>query len=424
MPFRHLVVALFLCLFSVVSWSVTRTAPSCSYIDVNITLNASADGDIINVPSGTATWSTNLVITKAIVLQGAGIASTVITMSGRIVIDPGSDKSIRVTGFDFKGGKPIYIAGDTSNKYCLTQIRIDHNSFTGGSDNIVSWGWVESLIDHNFFLNNDRAILVVGDDDYAWARPIAAGTSHAFFIEDNTFKQTNAGGGGLNENVYFQDGVRAVVRYNTFDASEYTLYNACLCDSHANQSYWVPGSMRGQPIVEVYNNVYTYHHSYRIWYIRSGSVLFHDNTFSEVTASVHVQLFEEECNNSTRFPPVRTQWPAQDQIFNSFFWNNFVNGTKPITLSIEGGSAGAVFIQQNRDYFMHAPASSGGYEYFTGARQGGSQTAPTASDTGSMAFSASGANAYYPYTPFQYPHPLQGVLGGNAPNSPTGLRLK
>jgi hypothetical protein len=70
------------------------------------------------------------------------------------------------------------------------------------------------------------------------------------------------------------------------------------------------------------------------------------------------------------------------------------------------GANASTFIQQNRDYFMHAPQATGGYEYFTGSRQGGSQTHPTENDTGSMAFSPSGANAYYPYTPYAYPHPL------------------
>jgi hypothetical protein len=153
-------------------------------------------------------------------------------------------------------------------------------------------------------------------------------------------------------------------------------------------------------------------------------VICHDNAFTYITSGANpLQCGEEEGDpgHSSWFNGItRTAWPAQDQINNSFFWNNTLNGAPITDISLWFPSTDPTFIQKNRDYFMASPAASGGSESYTGARQGGSQSHPTApgdstppaNDTGSMAFSGSGPNAYYPYVPYTYPHPLQGGGGG------------
>lgn len=372
--------------------------------------NACDEDDILVIPPGTATWSSALTVNKGITIQGAGSASTVITATGGIFsLAPGSNKAIRVTALGFVGGnRQINIVGSLTNSYVLDNIRIDHCASTGGVDNIYASGWIEGLIDNNTFFNGSRVIMVVGDNHYAWGRTIAGGTSHALFIEDNTFTQTNAGGSSLNENIYHQEGGRTVTRHNHFDASGYTSYNACLFDSHGTQGYQpLPSGIRGQPIIEVYDNIFDYHHTYRVMFIRGGSNLIYNNEFNYVTSSVEIAVTEEEGWQTAFFSPLRTAWPAQDQIVNSFFWGNTRNGSA-ITDIYKVHGEDSEFIQENRDYFMHAPQSSGGYEYYTGAKQGGSTTYPTSDDTGSTAFSPTGANAYYPYTAYTYPHPLQG----------------
>jgi hypothetical protein len=256
--------------------------------------------------------------------------------------------------------------------------------------------------------------MIVGDDDNSWNRPIAAGTSHALFIEDNSFKQTNAAGGGLNENIYHQEGARTVIRHNDFDCTQYTSYDAALIDSHGNQGYYSgPGSIiRGQPLIEVYDNTFRYHHTYRVSDFRGGSILFHDNTFAYVTYSdTEFQLWEEEGWHTAFFSPLRTVWPAEDQIMNSFFWNNTLNGSQITDVSTYD-PADQIFIQKDRDYFMHPPAATGGKETYPGR--------PGAAD---MTFSPAGPNAYYPYTAYVYPHPLQGAAAGPL-GAPTGLRIK
>lgn len=202
-----------------------------------------------------------------------------------------------------------------------------------------------------------------------------------------------------------------VVRYNTFDASQFTTGTGLgfvILNNHGNQGYYPNGSVkRASPIFEMYNNTISTYFSNDLMGIRGGSVLIHDNVITGGAGGsiIMSQLTEEEAWQTLMFNPLRTAWPAQDQIFNSFYWNNTINGSAAFPqLSTDDNIA--TFIQQDRDYFLHSPQSSGGYEYFTGSRKGGSQTFPTATDTGSMAFSSSGSNAYYPYIPYTYPHPL------------------
>jgi len=412
-------------------WAATHVATSSSFADVNSALVASSDGDIVSIPAGAATWSSTLTITKAITIQGAGSSSTIITADSSsrslIVLSPGSDKAQRITGIGFIGGQyKIQINGATNGSYVLDNFRIDHCDFENDTEAIFANGWLEGLIDHNTFKDCNRTILIKGDDNRAWSRMIAAGTAHALFIEDNYFQYTNAHV-GLDQWIYHQEGARTVVRHNTFDGTLQTGADTACFDSHNNQNYYVGGTdFRGQPILEVYNNTFAVHHTYQMVLIRGGSVLFHDNAFTYIDHCDAVfVLGEEEAWQTAFFSPLRTEWPAQDQLNNSFFWNNTLNGVPITSVSLWVPIPTATFIQENRDYWMAAPAASGGYEYYTGARQGGSTTAPTTSDTGSMAFSASGANAYYPYTPYTYPHPLQAGLE-NTPNAPppTGLRVK
>ena len=51
----------------------TIEAASPSYADVNAAVTAAVNGDTVVVPSGSATWSSRLSITKAITLKAGGV---------------------------------------------------------------------------------------------------------------------------------------------------------------------------------------------------------------------------------------------------------------------------------------------------------------------------------------------------------------
>ncbi len=452
--FTYLIFISAIMFMPITSSASVKNAASCSYSDVSAAYSAASAGDTVTVPSGNCTWSSALNITKAITLQGAGSNTTVITSSmssgsSLISITPASDAILtRVTNIGFQlgtlnnGRRAITINGKPNVSFIPTNIRIDHNAITGGGGNpggIVTIGRVYGLIDHNTFTNIYSAIFGwgIGYDNQAWidaynAGGIKAGTADAMFVEDNTFILNDSAGTRItvDAQIYLQEGGASyVVRYNTFDASAVTNPNfmTLMYNNHGNQDYCLnyPSTcFRGMPIFESYNNTAKCAaNNCEFESIRGGSVLIHDEAFSGGGGSL-VKVSEEECWQTAFFSSLRTAWPAQDQVTNSFFWNLTFNGA-PVTdinFGAENGSCSAIFIQKNRDYFMHAPQASGGKTSFTGTRYGGSKTAFTTGDVGSMTFSSAGSNAYYPYTPYTYPHPLT-TLATVTLEAPSALRI-
>ncbi len=81
-------------------------AATCSQTDVQAAVNSAANGDVVQVPAGTCTWNTAVVIpdNKKITLQGAGKTLTVITMSSNGWAFMLGESGSRITGFGFKEG--------------------------------------------------------------------------------------------------------------------------------------------------------------------------------------------------------------------------------------------------------------------------------------------------------------------------------
>jgi len=398
---------------------------------------AASPGDVVSIENApqTATWSSGVTINKALTLRGVDSATTVITSatSDLITISPATDVAVRVTGLGCILGlgqsrRAITLASPSTTN--LTQLRIDHNAISGGSYSIKGENvWVYGVIDHNSFSDNYSPIYLSGDNDAAWERAyaaggIVAGSANALFIEDNTFTKTAAmNGETIDADIYVQCGASVVGRYNTWDTTELTSVNfmTLLLNNHGNMGYYDvvygPGSgTRGCPIFEFYHNTVHAGATTQFIGIRGGSVLIYENAFTATSSSSRIEFTEEEEWKDEFFQYHRSAWPAQDQVFNSFIWNNTYNASPITAITTNGANTVGLWFQENRDYFMHAPASSGGKCVFTGTRYGGSTTHPTdgdpyAEDTGSMEFSASGANAYYPYTSYTYPHPRTVPLG-------------
>ena len=436
----------FIILFAVIlglaasAGAATHMAKSCTYSDVDTAYRLCSAGDTLYLPADSQAWGYTLSITKPICIIGQGTGLTKIsfgaTLSNGLIYVNGvvSDYLMRISGIKFNAPdmtSSYYAAilGSTSTN--LTKARVDHCSFNYGYYAINPIGF-RGLLDHDTMTNTCFAIQIQYSDslaDYSWVN-MTAGTFDALFIEDCAFYvNANVTQQTIQGRIESGNGGKLVVRHCLFDFSGYPYTNAdCICvHLHGNfLGYFGQAgnnNRRAQSVVEVYDNQAV--SDGRIWAFcaaRGGSWLVHDNKVTAPTIEQYVEMYEEESPNYVTFSPNRTLWPAEDQILNTFFWNDTSNG------SLINDSSfwipqhyDSVFIQKNRDYWLHAPEPSGGYEYFNG-RHGASSTFPTnkgtstavdssvTDSTGTMVFSSSGPNAYYPYSPYTYPHPLQGSL--------------
>jgi hypothetical protein len=406
----------------------TTTAASGNLSDVQSAVNSANPGDTVVVPSGNYAWNGGLTITKPLVLQGAGINSTFITRSTPIsyqaelvTIQPSSDVPIRVTGINFNSSSIgqnynrlpcIAVWGPQGGSSGCTQIQIDNCYFTGGV-NAVEWNYYAyGVVWGCTFLDCPYAVVDYADGDYDWSRPIGFGISNEVYIEDCSFIMDS-------QISYFDTltdedrGGRLCVRHCTVDFSQFTSRSSfgSIWMMHGNQAYWTGNpqtdNMRGAITLELYYNAVTVAgNAYRLIYLRGGQSAIYNNTFTCPSSAPLVSPTEEEGYDTRFFSTLRSTWPAEDQVNNSFFWNNTLNGQAQVASNFVDWQLpqDAIFIQQNRDYWLSAPSASTVTKYPQPA-------SPSASNYP--------ASVYYKpvtsYKAYTYPHPLRSGSPNAAP---------
>lgn len=430
--------------------------------------NTATAGDTIKF-MGSATWTDVVTIGKALTISGNGktLTSTGSLPNGFFYITGFSSTSLmRVTGFIFElnAATDVAINVDTVT---LTQLRIDHNTFNHGLSHVNVEGSY-GVVDNNLFYNSTAYCVGYGNTrtqaDAAWAS-LSPGTSNALFVENNQFiKDADYAGVGYGSDIDTEQGGKLVLRYNTWDLTNSplgTTQSVAMIQTHGSDHgtdwYWQldATSHRAMAIFEMYNNRFVGPRHDFIAKIRGGSnLIFNNNIANAVSESPRIYFYEEEYY-LVNFSPIRTSWPAEDQVHNTFIWGNLYNGTAyfndashfsitPSNVNCAGnldpyscctgsgtgtcgdgsGDTSNPFIQRNRDYFLAAPAATGGKDVFSGGSptlNGASNTAPTNGLTnGTMSFTADGANAYYPYAMYTCPHPLAGLTGSCNSTAGTG----
>jgi len=199
------------------NWTATNL-PDVATCQANGSFSA---GDTITL-TGNSTVDTGnqLTITNSMNLIGSGLPvltrGTLAAGTALITVTLASDITVRISGIKFDNGTndntdkyAIYINGKTDNSLLVTKIRIDNNYFQKGK-RAVNWqGAAYGLVDHNIFNNCDIGVNVSGDNTYAWARAITAGTANAVFIEDNTFQGDDDLDKALNHQIYHSGGGRS-----------------------------------------------------------------------------------------------------------------------------------------------------------------------------------------------------------------------
>ena len=269
-------------------WAATRTAASCNLSDVQSAVNASVAGDTVQVPAGSATWSTTLTFSKNISLIGAGIGNTVITGSASpmIVYNPVNNSDLfRISGFTFNANNKQVIQLNNNSLYPpIYQVRIDHNRFAGSTTlpggGIENFG-VRGVVDNNTFDNMRGGARAWGDNsgvgafDWSHYPPLVFGAPNDnFYFEDNTFNLTS----GAYMISDCDQGGRYVYRYNTFNSAT-DMYP--WLDYHGGR-----GSTYSCWSGEIYGNVYSRSGFLVSW--RGGRIAFFNNSLGAGSGSFNV----------------------------------------------------------------------------------------------------------------------------------------
>jgi hypothetical protein len=431
----------FLALLSNSALAATWNSPTGKLSDVQNTVNSAASGDTVLLPSGTFVWNGTLSITKSLILKGQGVTSTFINRAtplpgGSIIpavleVNPASDVPIRVTGIAWNAESigqnydrlpAITVNGPDSG---CTQVRIDHCSFTGGVCAVDWEGWAYGVVDHCTFTDCPYAVQSYADNNTAWMRPIQFGTANEVYVEDCTFIMDG-------QITYFDTltdedfGGRMCMRYSTIDFSKFTAaYDfGSVWMTHGNQSYWANSEaedLRGACTLELYNNTVTTNQAFRILYLRGGQTVCYNNDFNFPNSTPPISSMTEEegydgpGTSEDWFNPLRKTWPAEDQVNNTFFWDNTYNGAPQDSGEFSGWeTTDSIVIQEGRDYFLSEPGGSTATKY------------PVPGSPSSTNYSKGAMSSYYApvtsYTAFRYPHPLTDsgfTGGGGASSSPT-----
>jgi hypothetical protein len=276
----------------------TYTAASCNRSDVNAVINGAthtaADGDVINIPSGSCTWTSGITVPTGIgiTIQGNGApnsttattgasascSNTVITLSGatafRMTPNYGNSTSrISCIAINYGSGANIAfsVLGHCAVSGC-PNLRADNLTFTnwtahplaGISAGITAVGNMFGVMDHNTITGTGTAYLQLVEfshasymgvgsyGDNAWHLPEDYGTQKFLYIENNIF---TASGSTENEgsagSLTDEGGGRVVVRYNNFVSMDNLNFSM---GWHGTESSGRPRAARA---FEYYGNTWT-----------------------------------------------------------------------------------------------------------------------------------------------------------------------
>jgi hypothetical protein len=204
---------------------------------------------------------------------------------------------------------------------------------------------------------------ISGDNNGAWSRPRDLGSTNCVCIEDNVFvRNDNSNADSEPIYIYHQTGARSTIRHNLFDGSNYTKGASLFVEAHGNQNYLTGNNsdFRSTVLVECYSNEMRALKSARFAYFRGGSQILYSNKVFFTSGTVPtIKVTEEEAWQTLFFPTLRSVPRGDDQISNSFFWANTVNGINLTNIVLQTTNDIA-FIKQSRDYWMEAPNSFNG----------------------------------------------------------------
>lgn len=317
--------------------STNIVAASCSYADVAAAIASAVDGDTVEIPAGTCTWTTTLVVTKAITLQGAGIGNTIIkdghSVFGNYIMDWTlvANQTSRLTAIEFQDDGGVSNAPRfrfSGTNLDGRRVRIDNCYFNQLNGPVGIWYTCLGVFDNNVIVGKASGIpafigQVLGSSwgyaadtpawgDGSWVADDLLGTANAMFFEDNVI--TNLYTTSLTA-LDGHSGTRYVFRYNTIDRGSMEVHGAEATRTRSGRT------------VEVYKNTFTGNDTRSTpGYFRGGVGVCFSNTLSGWTTSANWALLDNRSYNNDLFAPVcgadgRNPWDKNN------VGNPFVTGT-------------------------------------------------------------------------------------------------
>jgi hypothetical protein len=405
--------------------AATYTAASTSYADVNDCVasggantcspggsHTAVDGDIIQIPSGSSTWTTQLTIPSGVgvTLIGSGSPQsgsgttgasgscngTAITMNqGGIAIRATPSYGNSTTRFSCmliepgaSGAIAFSVLGACTSSGC-PNLRMDNITFTnwtpvvevGNSYGITAIGDMFGVIDHNtingvasHYLQlvelSHASYLGVGQyGDNSWAQSENYGSANFLFFENNNFIdsgccENEGSAGGLTR----QGGGRIVVRYNTFSPTD--SFNFSL-GWHGTESSGRPRSGRTW---EYYENTWACNSPTNgcppVIGARGGTGLTWGNTFTATSGSTFATVL---AMNTYRTQGSQPDWGVCDgsQVFDTndgtaYYSDTIasVSGSGPYTITVSGtpGWTTNQWVSNGSPYSVHDVTKTTGSE--------------------------------------------------------------
>lgn len=207
----------FLLISRISGFGETVKAIDCSQEEVALAISRAKDGDVVQIPAGTAVWTGGIVIpsSKRLSIFGAGMGKTILTKKNR-----GSalafNSSSRVAGITFSIGGEANVRGIDADglNWRIHHCRFESDKLDAG---VLVTGLVDGrhptgLIDHCEFENCQPVIFGWGNlkADKIWNQPNGLGTKNAVYVEDCYMKWTIFGN-AIDANY----GGKYVIRYCT-----------------------------------------------------------------------------------------------------------------------------------------------------------------------------------------------------------------
>jgi hypothetical protein len=373
---------LFLAIFAVLFLSSGLSAFATTWdsdgteTNVQALLATASDGDTITLPAGTFSWTSRLEITKGITLRGettitgAGTSNPQITDAtiikddtprsgaGAVIIKVAtrSNQSFRLTGITFSPGRSTTFGAEavrlTGGDSSPTNARIDHCHFASLYQGrlIFTSGWVYGVADHNVMevIRNSVPFFVAHptygganqiNGNGSWADYPWYGTEKFFFIEDNTIiRSNNIAANSLVDCIH---GGRWVTRHNYLQD--------VIPGGHGTEG----GVIRGQRVNEFYNNTVKMTVGWSGGGQRSGTSMWHDNTFTGVE-SKNDQLCDlaNFRQTSTRADPIwgfsdgTSPWDMNDTDGNG----TYVEGHPPFLFASGSATSGSTIFREQATF--------------------------------------------------------------------------